>query len=273
MAEAETQNNPVRVAFRIGYLGGGFFGSQYQPNQRTVEGEIREACIRAGLFTVPHEAHLALSGRTDRGVHARCQIIAFSTPYPDRARRALPGQLPPDIWVTDFCEVPNFYSPRRDVDSRTYRYIFPEYPIDPEKMRAMAKQFLGRHNFSCFARLEAGKDPVRSITSLTIYADPGHCWFEIAAPSFLWHMVRNIATVLFQVAADQLSPEELVVMLSGKCHHKVKPAPPDGLILWDISDPLPWKPVSPLKRTFRLHSEAAVQHLLMAEVHRLLLPG
>ncbi len=272
MAEVETSNIPVRVAFRIGYLGSGFFGSQFQPNQRTVEGEIRQACIRAGLFSVPHDAHLAISGRTDRGVHARCQIIAFTTPYPDRARRALPGQLPPDIWVDAFCEVPRFYSPRRDVMVRTYRYIFPEYPTDIKKMREAADFFIGKHDFSCFSRLETGKDPVRSITSLTIHEEADHCWFEISAPSFLWHMVRSIATALHRVASDQLQKDELVRMLSGECSHKVKPAPPDGLILWEITDTLPWRASPPLKRTVRLHMEAEKEHRLMAEVHRLLTP-
>lgn len=272
MAETETQNNPVRVAFRIGYLGGGFFGSQFQPHHRTVEGEIREACIRAGLFAVPHEAHLALSGRTDRGVHARCQIVAFTTPYPDRARRALPGQLPPDIWVTDFCEVPQFYSPRRDVLVRTYRYIFAEVPGVPDRMQDAARLFIGKHDFSCFSRVEAGKDPERNIISLTIHEDGGRCWFEITAWSFLWHMVRSIATCLLDVAAGERSPADIRLMLQGRCDHKVRPAHPDGLILWEITDTLPWRPVPPLKRTVQLHSEEYRQHILMAEVHRLLMP-
>jgi len=273
MAETEGQNQKVRVAFRIGYLGSSFYGSQFQPHQRTVEGEIRQACFRAGLFTEPREGRLALSGRTDRGVHARCQIIAFSTPYPDRARRALPGQLPPDIWVDAFCEVPESYSPRRDVITRIYRFYFLEKPEDSALLRKGAELFLGIHDFSCFARLEPGKDPIRSITTLTVHEEEDYCWIEVSAPSYLWHMVRNMAAVLVCVSASQISLKELEVMLTGRCSKKVKPAPPDGLILWEITDELQWQPVPPLKRTFRLHADAAAEHQLMARVHRLLSPG
>ena len=94
MAENPGESQEVRLAFRIGYLGTGFYGSQFQPDQRTVEGEITAACLRAGLIDDRTEARLSLAGRTDRGVHARCQILSFTTGRPDRAVRALNGQLP-----------------------------------------------------------------------------------------------------------------------------------------------------------------------------------
>jgi tRNA pseudouridine38-40 synthase len=273
MAETEGQNNQVRVAFRIGYLGTSFFGSQFQPHNRTVEGEIRQACIRAGLFIDTREGRLAFSGRTDRGVHARCQVIAFSTPHPDRARRALPGQLPPDIWVDAFCEVPDSYSPRRDVISRTYRFYFHEMPKNPALMIEASKLFLGKHDYSCFARVEPGKDPMRSITTINVHVEEDCCWIEVTAPSYLWHMVRCMAEALTRVSSGLLTPQELEVMLTGRCSNKMKPAPPDGLILWEITDLLPWRKVAPLKRTFKLHADGAADHQIMARVHRVLSPG
>ena len=270
MAETQAQDNKVRVAFRIGYLGGGFFGSQYQLNQRTVEGEIRAACLRAGLFSDPRDGHLAISGRTDRGVHARCQIIAFSTRLPDRARRALPGQLPPDIWVTDTCEVPESYSPRRDVNTRTYRYIFTDPVGEVFLMREIAPLFTGRHDYSCFSRVEPGKNPLRTVTALTIHEDADNCWLEVTAHSYLWHMVRSIATVLYMASINQITPDEVLRLLSGRCKHKVKPASPDGLILWYIDDTLDWSPVPVLSRTIRLHTEAAALHHTMERVHTFL---
>lgn len=272
MAQAERQDHEVRLAFRIGYLGGGFFGSQYQPDKRTVEGEIRDACHRAGLFLSPGSARMGISGRTDRGVHARCQIVAFSTLYPDRARRAFPGQLPPDIWVYDMCVVPDDYSPRYDLISRTYRYIFADYPLDIAAMQNVAPLFIGTHDFSCFSRVEPGKNPVRMVSSLSVYGDNDCCWFEITAQSFLWHMVRSIATALIRVSEDQFTPEDIRGLLSGRCNNKVKPASPEGLILWEVDDLLVWEPLPPQKRTILLHEEAAAYHRLMAQVHTLLKP-
>lgn len=272
MAETQAKDNTVRVAFRIGYLGGDFFGSQFQPDQRTVEGEIRSACLRAGLFPDPESGRLAISGRTDRGVHARCQIIAFSTPVPDRARRALGGQFPPDIWVTAFCEVPDSYAPRRDVISRTYRYIFTDPVGDITSMREAAALFIGISDYSCMARIEQGKTPIRTVTALTVHEDHDCCWLEIIAPSYLWHMVRCIATVLIRASNKEITPDEVRALLTGRCHNKVRPACPDGLILWDIADTLDWIPVPAMNRTLRLHSSAAALHRTMERVHSLLHP-
>ena len=272
MAETETPYRPVRIAFRIGYLGEGFFGSQFQPRHRTVEGEIRNACIRAGLFSGSPDGRLAISGRTDRGVHARCQVLAFSTPLPDRAIRAFPGQLPPDIWATHYCLVPDSYSPRRDVISRTYRYIFTDQPGDLSLMEDSARLFPGRHDFSGFSKVEAGKTPMRTVSRLEVHADGGCWWLEITAQSYLWHMVRGIATVLLRASYGQQTQEEIAAMLEGPCRNRVKPAPPEGLILWQIDDDLAWNPVPVMPRTVRLHQEKEAGHLTMARVHRLLSP-
>jgi tRNA pseudouridine38-40 synthase len=272
MAQAQTKDHEVRLAFRIGYLGDGFYGSQYQPDKRTVEGEIRNACLRAGLFVHPGSARLTLSGRTDRGVHARCQVVAFSTPYPERARRAFPGQLPPDIWVCGVCDVPDTYSPRYNPVSRTYRYYFADHVPDTSVMQDVAPLFIGTHDFSCFARIEPGKKPVRTISSLSVHTGDDCCWFEVTAPSFLWHMVRCIATTLFMASDSQITPDEIRFLLLGKCSNKVKPASPAGLILWGVNDLLAWEPLPLLKKTITFQKESGSHHRLMTRIHALLKP-
>lgn len=272
MEKGQVQDHQVRVAFRIGYLGDGFYGSQYQPDRRTVEGEIVNACLRAGLFSDPHTARLIISGRTDRGVHARQQIVAFSTSLPERATRAFPGQLPPDIWVTDHAVVDGDYSPRYDVQSRTYRYYYEISPMNISAMETVVPRFLGKHDFSCFAKLEPGKSPIRTINQLQVHHETDLCWLEITAQSFLWHMVRCIASALSMVADDQISHKQLEIMLTGTCKNKMKPASPHGLILWEISDQIVWNTIEPLKKSLNFHRDAMTRHLLMATVHNLIRP-
>ncbi|HWQ68148.1 MAG TPA: tRNA pseudouridine(38-40) synthase TruA [Methanospirillum sp.] len=272
MAEVQETDRPVRLAFRIGYLGTGFFGSQFQPDHRTVEGEIIAACTRAGLIQDRQSFRLAFSGRTDRGVHARSQIIAFTTPLPDRARRALPGQLPPDIWAFGFCEVPERYSPRKHVISRTYRYLYGGRPANLPQMQEAAECFIGRHNFRCFARIEPDKIPWRTVLAIRVYEEEGICRIEITAESYLWHMVRGIASALLKVGNGTLSRDQIIRMLSGECTSRIDPAPSEGLILWDIDDDLSWQPLDPMKRTtVRLHTEGESYHRVMTEVHHLLM--
>jgi len=271
MAEDPGQTARVRLAFRIGYIGTSFFGSQYQPDQRTVEGEIEAACLRAGIIQNRYEARVALSGRTDRGVHARCQILALSTSVPDRAIRALNGQLPPDIWVTAWASVPDSFYPRHDVTGRTYRYYFCRTPENIPAMRDAAAEFVGRHNFSCFARIEPGKSPIRTVDRIAIVLDEDGCRLEVTAQSFLWHMVRCIAASLLQISDGTLTIGELRTYLSGVCTNKIKPAPPEGLILWDVHADLDWHRIPVLRlKAGRIQKQSEELHLL-GTVYSLLL--
>jgi len=273
MAEDPGQTSQVRLAFRIGFIGTAFFGSQYQPDQRTVEGEIIAACLRAGIFTNRQESRLALSGRTDRGVHAKSQILALSTHNPDLAVRALNGQLPPDIWVTAWAYAPLSFYPRYDVKSRTYRYYFSRTPSDVASMTEAAGLFLGTHDFRCFARIEPGKNPVKTIDRLEIISDPDGCRLEVTAQSFLWHMVRCIAGSLFQISEGEMTVRELEQYLSGICNNKVKPAPPDGLILWDVHADLDWHEMAAMGlKVKRIIRQSEEMHLL-GTVYSLLLTG
>jgi tRNA pseudouridine38-40 synthase len=93
---------PMRLAFRVSYLGNRFFGSQMQIGCRTVEGEFVAACQHLGVFSDWREAGFLFSGRTDRGVHALGQVVAFTTDVPDRAIMILNLTLPPDCWCTGY---------------------------------------------------------------------------------------------------------------------------------------------------------------------------
>lgn len=271
MAEDPSQTTQVRLAFRIGYIGTSFFGSQYQPEIRTVEGEIEAACLRAGIISSRRDSRLTLSGRTDRGVHARNQVLAFSTTNPDLAIRALNGQLPYDIWATSWACAPDSYYPRYDVISRTYRYYYSRTPSDVQAMKEAAAFFTGTHDFRCFARIETGKNPLKTIDRIDIISGKGGCLLEITAQSFLWHMVRSIAGALLQVSEGSLTTRELEYYLSGACKNKIKPASPDGLVLWEVDTDLDWQEmaVSELKKGRIVRKSE--EFLLLGKVYSLLL--
>jgi tRNA pseudouridine38-40 synthase len=83
----------MRLAFRLSYLGSRFYGSQMQASERTVEGEFVAACQRLSLFSDWREAGFQFAGRTDRGVHARGQVAAFTTAEPERAQAVINTQV------------------------------------------------------------------------------------------------------------------------------------------------------------------------------------
>src|SRR5436190_23173614 len=87
----------------IEYDGTAFAGSQYQPNARTVQGELEEALNRL----TGERVRVRFAGRTDAGVHATGQVIAFCLPRRTRAeglgwrelQQRLNAVLPADLAV------------------------------------------------------------------------------------------------------------------------------------------------------------------------------
>jgi len=262
----------MRLAFRVAYLGDGFFGSQVQADRRTVEGEFTAACRRLALFDDWREARFAFAGRTDRGVHARGQVAAFDTREPDRAKSALNVQLPRDIWCTGVAEVPDAFHPRYDALFRTYRYFFPRIPLDRDAMAAAAALFTGRHDFSRLARVE-GKDPVRRVLSARVFEDGGFPCLEVTAESFLWQMVRGMAGALASVGQGQLGLEGIRELLDGSPGERFPPAPSSGLVLWEVGCGVGFLPVDRSPRSSAFLAAVRGHHEVMARVISLLEEG
>lgn len=255
----------MRLAFRVSYIGTRFFGSQVQAEERTVEGEFIAACRRLDLFTDFRTAGFLSAGRTDRGVHARGQVIAFTTEFPDRAIAALNNQLPPDCWCTGYAEVPDAFHPRYDARSRTYRYYFAAVPKDPGAMGRAARLFVGNHNFSNFARVR-DRNPYRTILSCGTGEDSGFTYLEVTADSFLWHQVRCMATALARVGAGESDESGVTTLLGQVAEKGIPPAPAEGLILWETDCGITFTPMSPGERSASHLDHLRRHHALMGRV-------
>src|SRR5215213_2056487 len=101
-----------RFRATVEYDGTEFAGFQLQPGARTVQGELEAALARlSGGIRQP----VMGAGRTDAGVHATGQVIAFT--YPGRLSaealmEALNGMLPPDVAISDLRRAPSEFNPR-----------------------------------------------------------------------------------------------------------------------------------------------------------------
>src|SRR5215204_5416523 len=95
-----------RFRATVEYDGTEFAGFQIQSGARTVQGELEAALARlSGGIRQP----VMGAGRTDAGVHATGQVIAFT--YPGRLSateldRALDALLPPDVAIRGVRRVP-----------------------------------------------------------------------------------------------------------------------------------------------------------------------
>jgi len=265
MEETETENAaPVRLAFQVAYLGDRYFGSQMQAKDRTVEGEFVASCVRLGLFSNYRDAGFLAAGRTDRGVHARGQVYAFSTRLPARATGYLNWQLPRDCWVSGYAEVPHRFHPRYDARSRTYRYFFGNMGLDVEGMNRAAVSFVGKHDFSPFARVK-DKNPYRTVLDAHVFREGDFCVLEITAESFLWHMVRYMASALLMIGKSEWEEDEIENCLAGDIK-SIGPAPPEYLVLWDVDCGFPFVPIPDIGRSMEFVHNLHTHHTLMARI-------
>jgi tRNA pseudouridine38-40 synthase len=259
----------MRLAFRLSYLGSRFYGSQMQASGRTVEGEFVAACQRLSLFSDWREAGFQFAGRTDRGVHARGQVAAFTTSQPERAQAVINTQLPPDIWCTASAVVAPEFHPRFDAKSRTYRYYFAKKPKSPEAMHRAAEDFLGSHNFSNFARVK-DKNPYRNILAIRIGDQGGFVFLEVQAESFLWHQVRCMASALILIGEEQAKEDSIARLLETETKRPLQPAPAEGLILWDTDCGIEWLPVTAECRSGEFIDHLVRHYALMENVCRVI---
>lgn len=240
------------------YLGTDFFGSQIQPGQRTVEGELKKAFEKLYGQDVP----IVMSGRTDTGVHAESQVLSYKVEktYPvERVVAALNRYLPNDILVKDVSEVSDSFNARRSAKSREYRYLFTNEAIplymkpmiteigfypDLKSLSGIETILVGDLDFKHFRNLGSDeKSTVRTIYSFSVnkreipivYRDCDRFTvyeIEIKGVSFLYRMVRNLTGALFEVMGGKRSLNEFSSQLSAseKIFHYTT-APAKGLSL------------------------------------------
>ena len=242
-----------RIRLTLHYDGGGFFGWQLQPEQRTVQGELERVLSR--LFDRP--ARIVGSGRTDRGVHALGQVAAVDAPAKwsaDALRRALNRLLPPDLWVRDAAEAPPGFHPRYDARSRAYlyrlgleeeaaspfqrRWCWPLLrPVDRAQIERVTSLLLGEHSFLAFAKAGQEERGDRCVVHEARWAEwPGlGLEFHVRANRFLHHMVRYLVGTLVEIGRGLRPADDLAALLANAPGLQTSPpAPPEGLLLADV---------------------------------------
>jgi tRNA pseudouridine38-40 synthase len=219
----------MRLGLKVYYDGRAFYGSQVQPDKRTVEGELLKALGKLGIEVKNFQG----AARTDRGVSALGNVYAFDAerkPLP----RALNSVLPSDLRALAVMEAPAEFNPRRDALEKVYKYFLYDRGYDLEEIRRAAKLFEGEHSFHNFCKLEKGRNPVRCLKKIEVAEHGGVIVLTFLGQSFLWQMVRRLVTALRGAGEGRVSLEELRECLQGSCKRKFPPSPPEQLMLWSV---------------------------------------
>jgi tRNA pseudouridine38-40 synthase len=249
----------TRYVATLAYDGTGYYGFQRQKHLPTVQSAVETAISNITRQTVT----IIGAGRTDTGVHAVGQVIAFDVEWkhPDTALLlAINSKLPADIALQQVWQQDGFH-PRYDALSRQYRYsviclttrnpllnrqawqIFGE-PLDIDLMQAAAEQLIGKHDFGAFGTppQKGSTNTVREIYLsqwVKVPSDYGEMiTYRVRATAFLYHMVRRIVGTLVQVGRKRLSLNEFSEIVASRDLQQAKSlAPPQGLVFEAVRYP------------------------------------
>ena len=230
----------ARYQVVIAYDGTKFSGFQRQAEGRTVQGVIEVALRRIGW----QGQALLGAGRTDAGVHASGQVVAFDLDWnhpPDTLGAALNANLPQDVAVHRVRLAVLDFHPRYDAQARSYRYRIYSQPVrDPLKDRyawrvwpgmdlallQQAASFLpGSHDFAAFGTPpKPGGATVREVVAAEWRETGEQLVFEITANAFLYHMVRRLVSFQVIIGQGKMAPEAISSFLDRK-----NPEPLSGL--------------------------------------------
>ena len=230
----------MRIKAVIAYDGTDYHGFQRQSPDRepSIQGRLERALSQIGQAGAVRGA-----GRTDAGVHASGQVIAFDVNWLHSLsdlQRALNANLPADIAVLELEQAADTFHPRYDAVSRAYRYslyaggvrnpltqryaLHVPYALDAAAMQRSLRHTLGEHDFAAFGQPTVGESTTRLMLQAEVRADGAQIAIELEANGFLYRMVRRIVGTLIPIGRGEQTEADFIQILESADHRKAGPA-------------------------------------------------
>ena len=226
----------MRIALGIEYDGTDFSGWQRLKTDASVQGALEQALSKVAA----HPIEVSCAGRTDAGVHGRCQVVHFDTEAQRDMRGWMLGacsNLPGSVAVLWAQPVLESFHARYAARSRRYRYhilnrpvraaldaryvTWERLPLDAERMHIAAQALLGEHDFSAFRALSCqAAHPRRTVLAVSVGRQGEQVFVDIEANAFLHHMVRNVVGSLLMIGRGEQRVAWMAGLLAG-CDRQV----------------------------------------------------
>ena len=237
----------MNYVIEISYDGSKFFGFQRLNEEISVQKVLEEALTKINKQSVEVKG----AGRTDRGVHANGQCVSFKLDVDINEiglKRALNSLVKPYIYVRDVKVVEEDFHARFSVKKKTYVYKInlgefnpqiedyvyqSEFKLDVDKMKEVAKLYLGVHDFHNFVSGE--RDDYTCIVydiKFNLVGDILNIEFE--GKSFYRYMVRNLVGMMIEVGRGKDDISKVKEMLETTEEKPGYTAPACGLYLEKI---------------------------------------
>lgn len=245
------QESIYNVKCIVAYDGYDYQGFQIQNDEPTIELELKKAL--SILFN--EDVKIYASGRTDKGVHARGQVINFYTKMKIdecKFKYAFNRTLPHDIRILDLKYVDNDFHARFSAKSKEYRYYIKtknydvfesRYSVyipnlDVERMKDALALFVGTHDFSafCSAEVDERKSCVKTITKAELNVIGDNLEFVFEGTGFLKYQIRRMMGTIIAIGRGKEDKKRILELFESKSKQMRFPiAPGNGLFLYKVN--------------------------------------
>ena len=198
----------------ISYDGHNYMGFQIQNELPTIELELENAIFKF----IGKEIKIYPSGRSDRGVHAKGQVIHFDLENdikPSGIKSGINAFLPDDIYIKDVEIVDEDFHARFSAKEKEYRYYINTGEYDPlainysayitnldiSRMREAIKLLEGKHDFKGFASasIDKRKETIKEIYHTEINEKGDYLEFIFIGNGFLKYQIRRMMGALVEI--------------------------------------------------------------------------
>ncbi|MGY1457821.1 tRNA pseudouridine(38-40) synthase TruA [Luteimonas sp. A534] len=239
----------MRYALGIEYDGSAFLGWQRLARAGVESLETLQGTLEAALSKVANTPVATIcAGRTDSGVHARCNVVHFDSEAGRVPRNWMLGTtslLPPSMAVRWCSEVGDDFNARFSARARRYRYSILNRPVRPalghqylswsrrsldaEAMHRAAQALVGEFDFTSFRTVHCQAPHARrDLQQISVVREGDVIIVEIQANAFLHHMVRNIVGSLLAVGEGSRPVHWIAEVLAARDRTIAGPTAPAG---------------------------------------------
>jgi len=232
-----------RYAIKIAYIGKGYQGFQRQTESiKTIEGKIIEVLIKLEIIRSLSESRYSAAGRTDKGVNAISQVIAFDSLREEIHLEELNTYFPDDIYAWAIAEVNSDFNARRNAYQRTYKYYHYYFNENIKLMSKALKKLEGNHDFTKLCKKDKLVDGTKKSTEISLDSaklrrQRNLIRFEFTSRSFLWNQVRKMVSIVLDVGSGKYSLDIIDDVLNPETplpKGGIRLVPPEGLVLYDV---------------------------------------
>lgn len=258
-------------AYRIAYDGQPYHGFQRQPDVPTVEDVLFDALRALDIFEGDKPPQYAAAGRTDAGVSAVAQTVAFDAPA-WLSPAAFNSELPGDIRAWASTDAPSDFHATHHAHRREYTYLLYAPDADERRVRRALDALAGEHDFH---NLSPDSSGTRRTLSTGLAREGRFLSLRFRSDGFPRQLVRRAVSLVASVAREEtdidrieraLAPEPLLGP------DGIQPASPGPLVLTAVSYDLLFDvDEEAARRTRDLFRRIEVEHATRARVARRIL--